>query len=173
MIEPRTTEERISTSMVAGTLEARKDKMMPVDTLTAVGAAARKADPAALNVIHLHLALDVESLSALMVQAADKAAVEAKRLKQELSASDLKSIAKKAIKHWSAPICHRCHGRRYEQICGTPMLSSRPCKACDGSGRSQFPKSKHGKIISALVSWLYSIEGDITYLVRQKMRPAG
>lgn len=170
MIEARTTEERISTSIVSGTLESRKDKMMPVDTLTGVGAAARKADPAALNVIHLNLALDIDSLSALVAHAMDRVAIEAGRLKLELSASDRKSLARKAIKYWAAPICHRCHGRRYEQICGTPMLSSRPCKACDGSGHSHFPKSEHGKVIGALVSWLHAVEGDIAYLVRQKMR---
>lgn len=170
MIEARTTEERISTSIVSGTLESRKDKMMPVDTLTGVGAAARKADPAALNVIHLHLALDGEALGALMAQAAAKAAIEAGRLKLDMSVSELKGVAKKAIRHWAAPICHRCHGRRYEQICGTPMLSSRPCKACDGTGNSHFQKSEHGKVIGALVSWLHAVEGDIAYLVRQNMR---
>ena len=170
MIEARTTEERISTSMVAGTLESRKDKMMPVDTLTGVGAAARKADPAALNVLHLHLALDIDSLSALIAHAMDRAAIEAGRLNLDLSSSDRKNLARKAIKYWAAPICHRCHGRRYEQICGTPMLSSRPCKACDGSGRSHFPKSDHGKIIASLVSWLHAVEGDMAYLTRLKLR---
>lgn len=165
MNELRTTEERISTSMVSSTLESRSEKMMPVDTLTAVGAAARRADPAALNVLHLHLALDAESLRALTTYAMEW--VESKR-GNSMERGALHSACKTAIRLWALPTCHKCNGRKYRSIPGTPMLSNRNCPACSGSGMAKIGE-KNQELIKIICSWLHTIESDIAYFVRKKM----
>lgn len=43
----------------------------------------------------------------------------------------------RVVRHWLDDVCHACHGRGYETVPGTPMLSDVLCGECGGTGRSQ------------------------------------
>lgn len=53
--------------------------------------------------------------------------------------SRLRWMSKRVLDYWLADLCPACTGLRFEQIIGTPHLSERMCRFCDGSGKRAFP----------------------------------
>lgn len=138
--------------------------MMPVDTLTALGCALIKEDPAAIDMLHLHLSHDPGALARLREHGKNKA----HEINPSLSEDEAISVSDAAIKRWAAPQCRTCSGRRYEAIRGTPMLSSRHCPACNGTGIARVG-GKNAEIIRSIISWLQTVESEIAYKVRKKI----
>lgn len=50
-------------------------------------------------------------------------------------------VVNRVVRHWLDDVCHACHGRGYEVLEGTPMLSDVACTACGGTGRSRLPEA--------------------------------
>jgi hypothetical protein len=169
MDERRTTEERISTSIVASTLGSREDKLMPVDTLAAVGFAARRADPATLDAVHAYLGLDTGAAADLMMRAELRAHHIAHDMGLVIDGRAIHQAVDAAIARWINPVCPACAGRKYERIKGTPKLSSRMCGPCRGTGLSLIP-DKDKDLTLSLISWLKTIISDHAFYTRIKMR---
>lgn len=49
-------------------------------------------------------------------------------------------VVNRVVRHWLNDVCHSCHGRGYETVPDTPVLSDIPCRACGGTGRSPLPE---------------------------------
>ena len=50
---------------------------------------------------------------------------------------DAEAVVLKVMTYWLDDTCRSCHGRGYMQVNGTPKLSPKRCKVCDGTGRKQ------------------------------------
>lgn len=55
------------------------------------------------------------------------------------------------LRWWLDQTCHTCHGTMWEVVEGTNRQSSRPCRACRGSGTSHIP---HGQMGKRLANWM-------------------
>lgn len=64
---------------------------------------------------------------------------------------DADTIAAAVLRWWLNPVCHECHGTKYEAVPGTGRLSARACKHCQGSGIEKVP---HGQIGRRLANWV-------------------
>lgn len=47
------------------------------------------------------------------------------------------SVVATVLEHWLGGICRACHGRGYEVVPGTPMLSDVICPSCHGTGKTE------------------------------------
>ena len=61
------------------------------------------------------------------------------------------SVSAAVLGWWLNRVCSTCHGVRLEAIADTPSLSSRPCKACKGTGEAKLAYGHNGK---RLAEWL-------------------
>jgi len=55
----------------------------------------------------------------------------------QLTKLERRAVATGAAYLYLVPRCPACHGRAFELQPDTPMLSDRPCKCCDGTGRNE------------------------------------
>ncbi len=67
-----------------------------------------------------------------------------------------------ALMWWLDSMCHACHGRKWETIADTPVLSDRACPVCRASGERRKP---HGFETMALVGYI----DDCVYAARDSM----
>lgn len=61
------------------------------------------------------------------------------------------AVSAAVLSWWLRRVCGVCHGVRLEAIADTPSLSSRPCKACKGTGEAKLAYGDSGK---RLAEWL-------------------
>ena len=63
-------------------------------------------------------------------------------------------IAEAAIKvpaviaYWLDQTCHHCHGLKFLQVAGAPVLSTKACRACHGSGIAPVPHGQEGRRVA-------------------------
>ncbi len=67
-----------------------------------------------------------------------------------------------ALMWWLDSMCHACHGRKWETIADTPVLSDRACPVCRASGERRKP---HGFETMALLGYI----DDCVYAARDSM----
>lgn len=165
-----TTKERISRAMVSGNLKVSSNGVGDAEYLTALGMAAARANPAASAALRLHLAQDRSSFGDLR----RATLVEAQRMNLRerwgLLGAQLRAAVDDALHHYIVPVCSRCQGLRFETVPGTPMLSNRHCRACNGTGERKI-LAKYERYVRAMLNWLDRIEDDLALAVRGKMRP--
>lgn len=52
------------------------------------------------------------------------------------------------IAYWLDQTCHACHGLKFQQIQGTPMLGTKVCHVCGGTGYAPVPYGQEGKRVA-------------------------
>jgi hypothetical protein len=52
------------------------------------------------------------------------------------------------IAYWLDQTCHACNGLKFTQIANTPALSTKACKACQGSGIAPVPHGQEGRRVA-------------------------
>lgn len=52
------------------------------------------------------------------------------------------------IAYWLDQTCHACHGLKFLQLSGSPVLSTKACKACHGSGIAPVPHGQEGRRVA-------------------------
>lgn len=57
---------------------------------------------------------------------------------------DARKVATVIVGYWLDQICPTCNGLKFEQIPDSPVLSDKPCKACQGTGLSAIPYGRAG-----------------------------
>ena len=64
---------------------------------------------------------------------------------------DAESTVLKVLLYWLDDTCHHCYGRGYMLVKGTPKLSGKRCKVCDGSGKKPSPgKQEARRLLAAM-----------------------
>lgn len=52
------------------------------------------------------------------------------------------------IAYWLDQTCHHCHGLKFLQVAGAPVLSTKACRACHGSGIAPVPHGQEGRRVA-------------------------
>ena len=61
------------------------------------------------------------------------------------------AVVLKVVVYWLDDTCRSCHGRGYMQVNGTPKLSAKRCKVCDGTGRKPTPgRAEARRLLAAM-----------------------
>lgn len=55
------------------------------------------------------------------------------------------ALAAAVLCHWLDPVCHSCHGLKFQLVKGAPALSAKVCPVCRGLGRSEPPHGQDGR----------------------------
>ena len=64
---------------------------------------------------------------------------------------DAESTVLKVLICWLDDTCHHCYGRGYMLVKGTPKLSGKRCRTCDGSGKKPSPgKQEARRLLAAM-----------------------
>ena len=169
MDEPKTTKERISHAMVSGNLKVASNGVGDAETMLAVGMAAQQVNPAASLALRLHWANDASVFRDLRRAVVKEVQRMNLQERWRFVGDQLRLVADQALRHFILPVCDKCLGLKYETIPGTPMLSSRPCRACHGTGERPLME-KYRRPIAGVLNWLGRIEDDLAGAVRLKLR---
>ena len=76
------------------------------------------------------------------------------------------AVSAAVLSWWLHRVCPVCHGVRFEAIAGTPSLSSRPCRACKGTGEAKLAYGDNGK---RLAEWLDVCRVHATASVKKRL----
>lgn len=79
------------------------------------------------------------------------------------------AVSAAVLSWWLRRVCGTCHGVRLEAIADTPSLSSRPCRACKGTGEAKLAYGAEGK---RLAEWLDVCKVHAAASIRKRLRPA-
>jgi len=60
-------------------------------------------------------------------------------------------VAASVLMWWLDRVCPVCHGRQFEGIDNTPMLSKIVCPVCRGSGEREFPCGDDGRRLAVFI----------------------
>jgi len=157
--------ERLAEAMVSDDLSMTEDKRRDVDHLAALGAV-MVGRPAGISaMLHVALTHDRESLREVMRFATALTRRLAAKRRWKLTLRDIEHIAKKAVQYQCAPSCPSCNGRGRKVMKGTPVLSSKACEKCHGTGKRPFP-IRHGREIAEVA---YAM-GDYLTVIEDKVR---
>lgn len=134
--------ERLSTALGSDDLSVVERSRKDIDYIIALGCIGNRNKNASA-LLHVELAG-----SRVSFREAKQAAInitrnlDAKR-DWKLGGQDIKDVAATAIKMWLVPVCSKCEGRKYQNMPGTPMLSTAVCSRCHGTGKQPYP-IRHG-----------------------------
>lgn len=65
------------------------------------------------------------------------------------------------LTHMADDVCRPCHGRGYEVVEGTPMLSDRMCVHCRGTGRKPLEGEAHQGLVEVIAGLQREIAAGI------------
>ena len=161
--------ERLSTALNSSDLTVDADHRGDVDYVLALGFASAHHSAVAAPMMHVHL---TGTHSALHT-AYDAVLAMVKRLSAKrnwrLNAQGLQAVALQSLSHHVSPSCEACHGRKFELQDNAPVLSTRVCRSCRGTGRRPVQKKYRDEInfvIAALERIDSVTERAIARLVR-------
>lgn len=78
-------------------------------------------------------------------------------------------VAVQALSHHVAPVCPHCSGRKFEMAAGAPVLSTKVCKHCGGTGRRPIQK-KYRDQIAGVITSLEQIDSLTQHAVARLVR---
>ncbi len=169
MSERRSALEGLASAFVSSDLTVREDRRGDVDYIAALGAAGTRLRPGASAIVSLALSGDRASAGeALRTTLAVVRRLNAKR-GWRLDGKTLRQVAEKALKHYIAPACPVCQGRKFKSVAGSPALSASPCPVCQGSGRRP-PPSRHGREVAEALCSLEDAGRAVEAAVRRRLR---
>ncbi len=152
--------ERLSTAVSTSDLTVDADHRTDADYIVALGIASRRHSAVAGPLMRVHLAgSQVAIKNAYNSVLSLVKRVNAKK-NWRLNSHAVGTVALQALSHHVAPTCPHCHGRKFELQEGSPVLSTKVCRHCSGTGRRPVQK-KYRDQISHMVSVLESID-DVT-----------
>lgn len=79
---------------------------------------------------------------------------------------DAHAKAAAVIRYWLDQTCSSCHGLKWQITPGSPALSNRMCKACQGSGIASIPHGQEGRRIA---NWMDMCVEDARGRVRRNL----
>ena len=77
-----------------------------------------------------------------------------------LEAGECAMLVLKVLVHWLDDTCHFCGGRGFDTIRGTPKLSAKRCKACNGSGKRKTPDRQEARRMLAVMDEAVMLHRD-------------
>lgn len=141
--------ERLYVAVSASDLTVDPDQRKDVDYIIALGIAESRNGPGG-GLARLYLANSKSSLR----RAFESVYGLVKRLNLKrgwrLTDDEQRVVSKQSLMHHVSPACSPCHGRGYELQVGTPVLSTKICKSCRGSGRRPVQRKLQQEILQTI-----------------------
>jgi hypothetical protein len=167
--ERLTEKERLHSAFGSGDLSLRAGRRGDADHLIALGLAARQVGGPADALIRVHLASSTTDLRAALRSTLSVA----KRLAQargwKVNGRNLVRVAELALAHHIYPTCLHCSGRGFEKAPNAPVLTTKRCTHCDGTGRRPIQKRWRPEI-AELISVLERIDSVTQAAVVRRLR---
>lgn len=152
--------ERLSTAVSSSDLTMDPDHRTDVDYIVALAVAGSRHGSVASPLMRLH----ISGTNTHLKEAFNSVLSLVKRMSSKknwrLHSHNLTAIALQALSHHVSPTCVHCQGRKFEMTEGSPVLSTKPCQHCHGSGRRPIQK-KFRDEISQVITALENID-DVT-----------
>lgn len=167
MSEVRTVLEKVSTAMVASTLKV-EEQQSPIDMIIATGMVSQH-QPEASKFIRFNATNSLASYKE--VREASRQITTRMNIKRGWgkSGDEIKRIADVAVKMYLVPRCPKCEGRKYNLMKYAPVLSSKPCQKCNGTGNRNYP-TKDEAHIRDVVAVILSIVDLAEKSIKRKAR---
>lgn len=161
--------ERLSTALNSSDLTFDADHRTDLDFVAALGIAGSRHSAVASPLMRVHLAGRPDDLNAAF--RAVLALVKRFNAKRNwrLAGTATQAVALHALSHHVDPVCPHCHGRKFELQDNSPVLSTKACKACHGTGRRPVQK-KYRDQISAVIAALENIDSVTERAVARLVR---
>jgi hypothetical protein len=161
--------ERLSSAVNTTDLTVDADHRTDADFIIALGIAGSRHSRVASPMMRLH----VNGTNTNLRAAFESVLSLVKRLNAKrnwrLAGRSVDTVALQALSHHVNPTCPRCHGRKFELQDGTPVLSTKACLSCFGSGRRTVQK-KFREEISHVISTLEQIDSTTERAVARLVR---
>lgn len=156
--------DRLARAEVATDL-SHHDHDCPVDVLGAAGmsAAHRPEWMALFRLKYLRDTAEIDMAKRLFVRLARLSMV-----RRKLDATKASRVGVQALTVWINDVCICCRGVGYERIPGTPTLSDRECRHCNGTGRTQ-PRGEFAEVLRDLHSCADDVVGRIRARLSEKL----
>lgn len=167
MYEKPSTLERLSVSFQSSHLKLREGRC-DLDYIIALGMVASKQ-----LLVSAFLAAHYGGRNASQKEARKAAITLTQKLNVKrgwkLELKDVLRVASAAMKIYCDPACPRCRNQKFLKVENAPVLSTKPCPKCHGTGRRLYPTRDLRKI-GDVVDILCSIEHVAEIAIRQKLR---
>lgn len=153
--------ERYLTATQSSNLRCETRDDAPVGAAGLLIAAGWSASRVGAALLRLHTKVDRTGLEQVHAQLA----IQATRWKIERP----EAVAASVLAWWLNRLCSACHGRKFELVKDTPVLSAKLCKPCRGSGETALPGGESGK---RLAEWLDNCKVHAVASIKKRLRPA-
>lgn len=161
--------ERLSTAVNSSDLTLDANHRGDLDYICALGIAGSRHGSVASPLMRLH----ISGTNTHLKEAFESVLSLVRRLSSKknwrLHSHNLTTIALQALSHHVSPTCTRCQGRKFELTEGSPVLSTKPCMHCHGSGRRPIQK-KFRDEISQVIASLENIDATTERAVARLVR---
>lgn len=134
MSDITTIEERYSSAVTASSLKVEADKGGAADVLIAAGWSPSRIGSALMR---LHTKADRNALEQVHEQLTLRA--------EGWGIDQPTTVAAAVLGWWLHKTCGACHGVKFSLIAGTPVLSTKACRVCRGSGEKLLPFGESGR----------------------------
>lgn len=161
--------ERLSTAVNSSDLTMDPDHRTDVDYITALGIAGSRHGSVASPLMRLHISGTNTHLKEAFNSVVSLVKRMASKKNWRLHSHNLTTIALQALSHHVSPTCTYCQGRKFELTEGSPVLSTKPCQHCRGSGRRPIQK-KHRDEIAQVIAALEAIDSTTERAVARLVR---
>lgn len=161
--------ERLTTALNSSDLSFDVNHRGDLDYLVAAGIAASRHGSVALPLLHVHYAGRPSDLNAAFRAVVGLVRRFNAKKHWRLAGHSIQTVALHALSHHVDPACPHCHGRKFEVQSDAPVLSTKMCRHCHGTGRRPVQK-KHRDQITHVIAALESIDSITERAVARLVR---
>jgi hypothetical protein len=161
--------ERLSTALNSSDLTFDADHRTDLDYVAALGLASHRVSSVGAPMMRLHVASSPGALRAAYQSVLGLV----KRLNMKrnwrLAGHGMHAVALHALSHHVDPTCPACQGRKFELQESSPVLSTKLCRHCHGTGRRPVQK-KYRDQINHVIAALETIDSVTERAVARLVR---
>ena len=150
--------ELYSQACTSSNLRCEADKRGAADILIASGMSGNGLGGALMR---LHTKPDRAGMDAIHQHLTDRARL--------LNIDRPEAVSAAVLSWWLNRICNSCNGVKFEVVPGSPSLSARSCKRCQGSGEKKLPYGSEGR---RLEDYMQDCLNRWRQLTAKRLRPA-
>lgn len=161
--------ERLSTALNSSDLTFDPDHRTDLDYVAALGVASHRLSSVAGPLMRLHIASSPAALNSAYESVLALVRKFNAKKNWRLAKHGLHAVALHALSHHVDPTCPACHGRKFELQEDSPVLSTKLCRSCHGTGRRQVQK-KHRDEINHVIAVLEQIDSTTERAVARLVR---
>ncbi|MBU3577525.1 hypothetical protein [Polynucleobacter sp. UK-Kesae-W10] len=161
--------ERLSVAMSSSDLTLDFEHRTDLDYVVALGIAEARHSRISGPLMRLHTTTSRLSLREAYHSVDQLTRRMNVKLNWRLSGDGIRAVAERSLAHHIAPACPHCSGRGFEMQPSAPVLSTKACSHCHGTGKRPVQK-KYREEIKRIVSILEEIDSSTERMVARLVR---